>query len=335
MNPDSMPRAVDVKTKALFVVGLAGCLALSCNRPPSSSLQNSNSFPPDVLARVEEKNIRLADYEAEIERRARGRSGSFAQTDEREALLQEMVNFESAYLRAKEAGFDQKPEIARQIKTFIVDRFIEEQMKGKPEAPTVSDAEIADYYRAYASRFALPEKVRFAVIQMGFSSKATEEKKAEALCKAESVLAEARALGGSNGGFGALAQRYSEDQATRYLGGDAGWLASGEKGRWDAAVVDAAFALKSAGDISPVIQTANRLCLVKLIEKKVAGCRPLEEVAEAIRYKLALEKRHRQQEEFHEAMTAGLKIEINRALLETISAPPSPPHAAPPALPGS
>jgi parvulin-like peptidyl-prolyl isomerase len=324
-----------MKTKFLSLVAVAGCLAASCNRTPSPAPQSTAPLARDVLARVEEQNIRLADYEAELARRARGRSGSFARADEREALLQQMVNFESVYQRAKEAGFDQKPEIARQIKTFIVDRFIEEQLEGKPESPAVSDAEIADYYRAHASRFALPEKVRFAVIQMGFPSKATEEKKAEALRNAESVLAEARALSGSNGGFGTLAQRYSEDQATRYLGGDAGWLARGEKGRWDDAVVDAAFALKSAGEISPVIQTSTGLYLVKLIEKKSAGYRPPEEVAEAIRYQLALEKRHRQQEEFHEAMTAGLKIEINRALLETISVPPSPPHTAPPALPGS
>lgn len=323
-----------MKTKSLFFAAVSSFLVVSCGRSPSPP-QTVASLSADVLARVEEQNIRLADYEAELERRARGRSGRLARTDEREGLLQEMVNFESVYLRAQEAGFDRKPEIARQIKAFIVDRFIEEQMEGKPEAPAVSDAEIADYYRAHASRFALPEKVRFAVIQMGFPSKATKEKKAEALRKAESVLAEARALGGSNGGFGALAQRYSEDQATRYLGGDAGWLARGESGRWDNAVVDAAFALKSAGEISPVIQTANGLCLVKLIEKKIASYRLLEEVAEAIRYQLALEKRHRQQEEFHEAMTAGLKIEINRALLETISVPPSPPHAAPPSLPGS
>lgn len=289
-----------------------------------------------MLARVEAQNIRLADYEAELGRRARGRNGSLVRTEEREALLQEMVNFESAYLRAKEAGFDQKPEIARQIKAFIVDRFIEEQLKDRPETPAVSDAEIADYYRVHASRFALPEKVRFAVIQMGFSSKATVEKKAEALRKAESVLGEVRALGDSNGGFDALAQRYSEDQATRYLGGDAGWLARGEpSGRWDRGVVEAAFALVQTGDLSPVVQTASGLYLVKLIEKRLAGYRPLEEVAEAIRYQVALEKRHRQQEAFHEAMTAGLKIEINRALLETIPVPTAAPHATPPALPGS
>jgi len=324
-----------MKTKVLFLTAVSSCLVISCNRPSPPSAKNNPALAPNVVARVEGQHIRLVDFEAELERRAPGRRGSFARTDEREALLQDMVNFESVYLRAKEAGFDQKPEIARQIKTFIVDRFIEEQLKGKPESPAVSDAEIAEYYRSHASRFSLPEKVRFGVIQIGSSSKATKAKKAEAIRKAESVLAEARALGDLERGFGQLAQRYSEDQATRYLGGDAGWLARGEPGRWDAAVVDAAFALETAGDLSPVIAAANGFYLVKLIEKQSAGHRPLAEVAAAIRYQLALEKRHRTQQEFQEAMTAGLKIEINRALLETISMPASTSPAAPPPLPGS
>lgn len=284
---------------------------------------------------VEGHPIRLADFQAELERRARGRDGSFARTDEREALLREMVDFESIYLRAKEAGFDQKPEIARQLKAFIVDRFREQQMKDQPESRAISDAEIAEYYRSQISRFALPEKVRFAVIQIGFSPKSTAEKKEEVLRRAGSVLAEARALNASEHAFGALAQRFSEDQATRYSGGDAGWLTRGEQGRWDTAVVDSAFALTTAGDLSPVIQTSNGCYLVKLIEKISAGHRPLKEVTEAIRYQLAVEKRHRTQQEFQEAMTAGLKIEINRPLLEAISVPASQPRATPPTLPGS
>lgn len=323
-----------MKTKSLLIAAISSLLVTSCSRSPSPT-QTVASLPEDVLARVEAQNIRLADYKAELGRRARGRSGRLTRTDEREAVLQEMLNFESVYLRAKEAGFDQKPEIARQIKAFIVERFIEARMEGKPESPAVSDTEIANYYRAHTSRFAIPEKVRFAVILIGCPARATEEKKTEALRKAELVRVEARTLGDSERTFGVLAQRHSEDQATRYLGGDAGWLVRGEQGRWDTAVVDAAFALKRVGEISSVIRSSNGLCLVKLIEKQSAGFRPLEEVAEAIRYQVALEKRHRQQEAFHEAMTAGLKIEINRALLETIPVPTAAPHATPPALPGS
>jgi len=314
---------------------MAACLMTSCNRSPSPGRQGGTPFTQDVLARVEGQTIRLADFQAELERRARGRSGSFERADEREALLQEMVNFESVYLRAKEAGFDQKPEIERQIKAFIVDRFMEEKFKNRPETPAVSDTEVERYYREQAARFGIPEKVRFAIILIGFSPKATDEKKAEALRKAESVLAEAGTLGDSERTFGVLAQRHSEDQATRYLGGDAGWLARGEPSRWDNAVVDAAFALSSAGDLGPVVKTASGCYLVKLIENRTAGYRPLKEVAEAIRYQLAVGKRDRQQQEFQEAMTAGLKIEINRPLLETMPLPSSPRQATPPALPGS
>jgi len=322
-----------MNAKPLYYVAISSCLAISCNRSPTPSRQSATAFSADVLARVEQQNIRLADFEAELKRRSRGRTGKFAGLSDREALLQEMLNLESTYVRAMECGFDQRPDIARQIKAFIVDRFIAEQMKGKPETPAVSDTEIADYYRTHASRFALPEKIRFAIIQIGLSPKATEEKKAAAFRKAESVLAEARTLTDPEKGFGALAQRLSEDLATRYLGGDAGWLVSGEQGRWDAAVVDAAFALNNPGELSPVIDTSNGLFLVRLMEKQNASRRPLEEVAEAIRYQLGLEKRHHQLEEFCETMTAGLKIEINRALLETLSV--RSPSNVPPPLPGS
>lgn len=324
-----------MKTKLLFFAAVAGCLAVSCNRSPSPSPQASVPLAQDVLAAVEDQTIRLADYEAELERRARGRSGSFARTDEREALLQEMVNFESAYLRAKEVGFDQKPEIARQIKAFIVERFMEEQFKDQPESPAISDVEIETYYRNHASHFATPEKVRFAVIQLGFSPKAAPEKKLDVLRKAESVLAEARTLNVSERAFGALAHRYSEDQATRYLGGDTGWVSREVPSRWDNAVVAAAFALAQSGNLSPVVKTSTGCYLVKLIERQSAGHRPLEEVSDAIRYQLAVEKRHRTQQEIHEAMAAGLKIEINRPLLEAMPTTASSQPETPPALPGS
>ena len=312
-----------------------GCFLGACDRTPSTSSGARTAHDPDVVASVEGHAIRVAELSAELERRARGRADAFARPEEREALLDELLEFESVYLRAKEAGFDQKPEIARQIKAFIVDRFKEDQLKNMPESPAVSDAEIEEYYRRHASRFAIPEQVRFAVIQFGFSPRATDEKKAEVLHKAESVLAEARALDASQRAFGVVAQRCSEDQATRYLGGDAGWLARGEQARWDKTVVDAAFALANAGDLSPVIKTPTGCYLLKLIEKRTAGYRPLEEVAEAIRYQLGVEKRQRTQQEFHEAMTAGLKIEINRPLLEAMPAPRTAREAAPPALPGS
>src|SRR6185436_656563 len=214
----------------------ASCFLVACNRTTSPPSVAGTALDRDALATVEGHPIRLVDFQAELERRARGSADTFARPQAREALLEELVTSESIYLRAKDSGFDQRPEIARQIKRFIVERFTEEQLSDKSDPPPVSDTEIAAHYDQNASRYATPEQVRFAAIQFGFSPKATDEKKAEVLRKVEFVLAEARTLPTSERGFGALAQRYSEDQATRYGGGDAGWLSPGDEGRWDPAV---------------------------------------------------------------------------------------------------
>jgi hypothetical protein len=71
------------------------------------------------------------------------------------------------------------------------------------------------------------------------------------------------------------------------------------------------------------------------MERKEAGFRPLAEVAEAIRYELALQNRHHAQDEFYKAAKANLKIEINHALLNSLPAPAAPPVSALPQLPGS
>jgi peptidyl-prolyl cis-trans isomerase C len=273
---------------------------------------------------------------ADLEQKLKHPQGASATSPEkRTALLHELVRFEAAYVRAQEAGFDQQPEIARKIKAFIVDQYLQQQLKDNLEAAPVSGAEIEEYYRQHADHFTSEEKVRFAIIQFGFSPKADDERKLKILRMAESVRAEAAAYEGSERSFGALAQRYSQDQATRYIGGDAGWLSRTADSRWAPAVIEAAFALANPGHLSAVIQTSNACYLVKLIEKKEAEQRPLTEVAEAIRYQIVIEKRHRAQEAIYDKMISGLQIEINHALLKSFPAPPSPPKSVTFALPGS
>lgn len=328
-------REFHMKPKHSILLVASSCLIVSCNRSSPSAARSDTALAPDVLAAVEGQAIRLADFEAELERRSRGRRAAFARPEEREALLHELVTFESIYFRAKAAGFDQRPEIARQIKSFIIDRFIEEHLKDKPDLPPVSETEIAAYYRGHPDRFAIPEQVRFAVVQMGFPSKGTDERKSAVIRKAEAVLAEARTLGAPERAFGVLAQRHSEDQATRYTGGDAGWVAYGDHSRWAPAVMEAAFALANPGDLSPVVATSNGCYLVRLIGRKAPGYRPLDEVKEPIRYQLAQAKRQSAQQRFFDSMKAGLKIEINHALLHLIARPPLRPDPTPPAMPGS
>jgi hypothetical protein len=326
--PEDNCTTAPVKCAVLASLIACCCLLPACNRRPSATPPD-NTPGADVIATVGGQAILLADYQAEVERRAH----RFSRAGAKEELLEELVKSEAVYLRAKQAGFDQRPDIARQIKQLIVHRFIEEQKKS--EAMPASDSEVADYYRAHAARFTTPARVRFAVIEFGHSPKATEARRDEVRQRAAAVLAEAELSGASASAFGSLAQRHSEDQATRYGGGDAGWISRNESSRWPSAVIEAAFALGKQGELAPVITAANGCYLVKLLERKDAGHKPLAEVAEAIRYELAIKARHRAQDEFYNAAKADLAIEINHTLLDSLPAPSSPPISAPPALPGS
>jgi peptidyl-prolyl cis-trans isomerase D len=174
--------------------------------------------------------------------------------------------------------------------------------------------------------------VRGAVLFLKSSSKATPEKRAELADWAAQLLAQSREA--NEAGFVQLIQQYSEDQATRYAGGDTGWLrrAPADTG-WDPAVCEALFALGQAGQFSPVITTAQGFYLVRLTEKKPAQTKPLAEVKEEIRHRLAREREQQRQHDFAQAMRRGLQITINQPLLESLPAPAAGSQTKPPSGP--
>lgn len=324
MNP---PLSFGITALALFLT--------ACNRTPPPAPTSSTLLDHDVIAAVGDQVILLSDFRAEMESRSRGRSDAYKLPTERAALLEEMVNSEALLIQAKAAGFDQKPEVVRQIKRFIVSQFLESQLALSNEAPSVSDLEVANRYTQEEDKYAIDERVRFAIIEFRVSPKAAEEKKAEVMARAEGVLNEARKLDHSDRGFGGLAQKYSEDQATRYTRGDAGWVSRGEGSRWSNSIIEAAFRLKQPGELSPVITDANGCYLVRLMERAEAGRRPLEEVKEAIRYQLAQEKRAQLQEAFFDTVKANLKIERNQTLLESVATPSAGSEPKPPGTPAA
>lgn len=317
-----------------FIISAVALVLVSCGKTPAPPAK-ATLLDHDVIAAVGDQIILLSDFRAEMETRSRGRSDAYKLPNERAALLEEMVNFEALLIQAKAAGFDQRPEVVRQIKRFIVTQFLESQLALSNEAPSVSDLEVANRYTQDADKYALDERVRFAIIEFRVSPKAATEKKAEAITRAEAVLNEARSLARSEPGFGSLAQKYSEDQATRYARGDAGWISRSEGSRWSSSIIEAAFRLKQPGDLSPVITDPNGCYLVRLMDRTEAGRRPLEEVKEAIRYQLAQEKRAQSHEAFFETVKANLKIERNQTLLESVASPSPGSVEKPPGTPAA
>jgi len=311
----------------------AGCLmagmvwsVVSCSRQPASAPVLSR----ETVAVVDHQTISRAAFQAHLARR-----GKTAQTSEQlAAALDEMVRTEAIYAKAKAAGFDTNAAVQAAIKRLIAAQYQAAQLPDAGAPPRVSDQEMSEYYQAHQAEFTMPEKVRAAIMFLKVPGKATVEKQAEYTAAAESALAEARQLPSTSAGFGALALKYSEDAATRYQGGDVGWLAKNAADfRFGPAVAGAILALSNPGDLTPVIRTRDGLVLARLMEKKPASTRPLSELKEGLAYRLSRAKADRREAEFHAAMKAGLNIQINRPLLESLARAAAEPR--PPGLPGA
>lgn len=171
-----------------------------------------------------------------------------------------------------------------------------------PPAPTadqqnVSDAEIADYYKAHTSAFMTPEEVSVNYIDLDAATmkvtpdlsdkalqarydkeksrfvspaqwevshiliklpaKPTAAQKQAALAQAEKVDALAKAPGAD---FAKLAEQYSDDLGSKRQGGDLGWLQKGDAGPEFQAALDK----MKKGEISPPVLTSDGYHIIDL-----------------------------------------------------------------------
>jgi hypothetical protein len=304
------------------------CLLTACDRNrPASSL------PPNAVATVNGRPIPRDAFERELFRSLQARAGRAKDVAlEKSAVLERMINFEVVYQKAEAAGYDKDPQIIESLRRMVVAKYEEDQaiLRNPPKA---TPEEIEDFYQRRPERFGQPERIRAALIELKVSKFAPTEKRAEVQKKMDRLRAEAKACSPPDGTFGLLAQANSEDQASRYRGGDVGWIVGGKTNSpWHPSVLSGVSQLKQPGEISPVIETPTAFYLVKLIERQSATMRPLKEVQEGIKYLIIREKERGQQEAAYVALRQGLTIRTNHALIDAIQAPAS---NISPALPSS
>ena len=144
---------------------------------------------------------------------------------------------------------------------------------------TISDEAVADFYQKNPSQFATPEVARARHILIRSDEKASPENQARAKARIEALAARVKA--GED--FGAVAKEASEDPGSAVQGGELGWF---QHGQMVPEFDKAAFALRT-GEVSGPVKTQFGWHLVQLEERKAAGQKPLEEVKDQIRQRLA------------------------------------------------
>ncbi len=344
---DSGPKRVDrasrasaagpIRVVAALVIGAAIGAGLMLVGVRQAGVDRSGEVAEDrVLAVVAGSPITVDDLEAEMARR--GGAANFASREALNHLLDEMVHLDALVASARRAGYDEEFGVRKEMKHILAGRYRQAKLEPSLRGLEVSDEDVESFYLENAERFTMPAAFHPALLHFAYSATVAEDYRREIAERAARVRDEALLLP-EGGHFGELAVRHSDDQATRYKGGDIGWIADGRKDtRFEPAVVDAIFALEEPGALSPLIETPSGIYLVRLLATKPAEMRPLDEVSAAIRQQILARKTRRLTEEFYTSTTDNVAIEIRRERLATVDVP-KPPVAdrrrQPPPLPQS
>lgn len=287
---------------------------------------------PELLARIGSREIRVVDVQRSwAAAQAQGRS--ISQKD----LLDELVERALLLGKAEELGLDQVPEIQRARDNLLIGELKRRQLEPKLAAITVTEADIEQYYQAHRDDYSQPPARRLAVLQQQIHPSASGAKRDRVRESLKEARERSLAQLAHESGFGELALRYSDDQASRYRGGDLGWVEVGRNDRWDEAVVQAGFELVKPGDVSQILETTNRFYLIKLEEIRAGRVTGLAQVATAIRQRVIREKREQVQQDFAQTLRSATPPEIfperlsDRGAKSLARVPLGP--APPPALP--
>jgi len=305
---------------------VAGCRQENAALTPSPS--------PGVVATVEASSITQDELADAMEKRARALGRAPMTAALKQAVLEELIQEKVLLAKAKAAGVDRDPELVRRWERMVAAHYEATHLPEPSTQAAPSDAEVQAFYQAHLADYAKPARIRAAIIHLKGSTKATDDKRAELRARAQALLSQAQS---PDVDFTDLARRHSDDRATRYTGGDHGWMERTQTPlSWPPALIDAAFALKQSGSFAPLIEAEGSVYILKLIDRQEAGVRALAEVQGQIAHQLMKQQRLALEERFHAEQRAGLKIDIHTAALEAVPLPSSTvaqAPGAPPALP--
>jgi len=272
---------------ALSLVGASGCRDLAAKR----SVNKGN-----VLAQINETVITVADMEERLNNQSPYVRARYAAQEQKKEYLDNLVKFEVLAAEAKKQGMDRDPEVVRTMKQVMIQKLLRSRFD-KYKQEDISDADVQRYFDGHPEEFNRPPEIRASLILV--ADEATAKK----------VAADPRVNGLENLGFRTLVSEYSVDQETKERGGDLRFFDQNNR-ELPKEIVEAAFKLVNVGDVSPVIKTARGYALLKLTGQRRALSRTLAEVAPQIRAKLFRERRQHLMDEYEDALRKASSVQV-------------------------
>lgn len=318
----------------LLLAGFAAGVSTAALWPRWTTVQ----APDDWVARIGDSYLTRAEFIEEMRLRGGNMPGQYQDREQKRALLDTLLYQRALVQAAREEGLDEEPAVRRSRDQILANQYLQQTLRRKQSAVTVSAEDVRRFHEANAEQYALPARRRVAMLQIPVAANAGDEAWQRARALAEEAIEKTRGMNGAVPHFGAVAREYSHDSASRYRGGVIGWIAEGqaERYRYDPVLLEAAYAMTEPGEISDVLVGADGIYVARLVELESSRVRSLDELSAGIHQRLLRERVAQAEDAYRAELLARFKVEVREAALDAIDplAPPAAPaRREPPAMP--
>ena len=182
-------------------------------------------------------------------------------------------------MKLKEDGFTQESLRRHLGRMMAAQQYLDGIRENSGE---VTEQDLKRYYEDNAQRLTLPEQVRVRHILITWKPMGKQDDRAFIRESMQPILERARA--GED--FAALAREFSDDYATKQMGGDTGFF---HRGQMAPAFEEAAFALEP-GEISDVVETSFGVHIIKLEQRQERELLAYDDIHDQLRDHVRQEK---------------------------------------------
>lgn len=229
-------------------------LAVGCQQQPVKTAV------PESVAEVAGMPVLRVDFEKELARaQAAGRTNVHV-------VLEEYLARERLVARARQSGLENDPDVQRAFKNVLIAKLKERELEPRLHAVSVSAGELPQGAEQSPACSNGSKQVHLAWLRVQVSPKASAARIKQAAARIADAREKALALPATVVDFGPIAAEYSDDDATRFRGGDLGWLeADADRYNLEPTALAAGLALKGAGELSPVVRGKDGFYVVRVI----------------------------------------------------------------------
>ena len=290
-------------TGSCFFVIFALALGAGCKRGKSSAGGGESADPSQVVAKVDDAVITVADVQERINKQSPFVRARYTTPEKKKEFLDSLVRFKVLANEAGRRGYDKDPEVIRVMEQQMISKFLQKDFESKLKVEDVPDADVEKYYKEHPAEFNQKDEVRVSEILVKDQGKAN---KVMAEIKA---LPKAAAMGTADKAFRDLVSKYSEDEESKPRGGDLSFFDK-DSTKLPKPIVEAAFKLAEVGDATAV-KTDKGFAVIRLTQKRPGFSRPLAEVKRQIQQRLFRDLRSKSMDNFVADLKKKSNITIN------------------------